>query len=213
MIGWLSGNFVEVSEGFLLLDAQGVGYELEVTAGVLGNLPARGEPLALYAHLVVREDAQLLYGFESKGQRDLFRTLIRVNGVGPKLGLGLLSAISVNALAQAVNRQETAPLTAISGVGKKTAERLLVELKGKMDAGLESVQLPHEQAHSAADAEVAVDALQNLGYKPAEAAALIAAAQRELEAAPATADGAASGGPETLVRLALRSYGRANAGS
>lgn len=211
MIGWLSGNFVEVSEGFLLLDAHGVGYELEVTTGVLERLPGSGEPLSLYTHMVVREDAQLLFGFDSKSQRDLFRTLIRVNGVGPKMALGLLSAISVNALAQTVNRQETGPLTAISGVGKKTAERLLVELKGKIDVGLEAVQLPNPSSSTAADVEVAIDALQNLGYKPAEAASLIALAQRELTHADGAAT-AAEQGPEALVRLALRSYGRASAG-
>ena len=210
MIGWLSGNFVEVSEGFLLLDAHGVGYELEVTSGVLGNLPERGGALSLYTHLVVREDAQLLYGFESKSQRDLFRVLIRVNSVGPKLALNLLSAVTINELARAVNQQETRPLTAVTGVGKKTAERLLVELKGKVDVGLEAVILPHEQSQLGSDADVAIDALLNLGYKPAEASALIASAVREQGAATG---GPTTAGPEQLVRLALRSYARASAGS
>ncbi|MGI9326866.1 MAG: Holliday junction branch migration protein RuvA [Pseudomonadales bacterium] len=208
MIGWLSGNFVEVNEGTLLLDVGGVGYELEVTSGVLGTLlhsgqPKKGLPLALFTHLIVREDAQLLYGFDSKAQRDLFRVLIRVNGVGPKLALSLLSALSINELAHAVNRQETAPLTRISGVGKKTAERLLVELKDKVDVGLEAVILPHQAAEVSTDADSAIDALLSLGYKPAEAAGLVSAVTRDHPEQTLPA--------EELVRLALRSYARQNA--
>lgn len=206
MIAWLSGNFVEVNEGFLLLDVGGVGYELEVTSTVLGSLPDKGQPLSLFVHLVVREDAQLLYGFASKAQRDLFRVLIRVNGVGPKLALSLLSALTINELAQAVNRQETGPLTRISGVGKKTAQRLLVELKDKVDAGLEAVILPHGAGASSTSSEAAIDALQSLGYKPAEASGLVAAAIRD----HGDEDAAQTLSAEELVRLALRSYARAN---
>jgi Holliday junction DNA helicase RuvA len=204
MIGRLSGKFIEATDTHVLLDVGGVGYELDVTTGVLGLLPAGGEPLSLYTHLVVREDAQLLYGFDGRHQRDLFRSLIRVNGVGPKLALALLSALSASELAHAVNRQELGALTRISGVGKKTAERLLVELKGKVDLGLEVVvpetgaMVPADRTTDA-DRTAAFDALKALGYRPAEAERMLKDAALEAPAANTA----------TLVRLALRSVARA----
>ncbi|MEM1231948.1 MAG: Holliday junction branch migration protein RuvA, partial [Pseudomonadota bacterium] len=207
MIGRLSGKFIEATDTQVLLDVGGVGYELDVTTGVLGLLPASGAPLSLYTHLVVREDAQLLYGFDSRHQRDLFRSLIRVNGVGPKLALALLSALTAAELAQAVNRGDVSALTRISGVGKKTAERLLVELKGKVDAGLESVSAAAavsgiSVAPLGPDAARAgaLDALKALGYRPAEAERMVQ------EAALVAAEESPKGVPDTamLVRLALR---------
>lgn len=202
MIGRLSGKFIEATDTHVLLDVGGVGYELDVTTGVLGLLPAGGAPLSLYTHLIVREDAQLLYGFDSRHQRDLFRNLIRVNGVGPKLALALLSALTASELAHAVNRQELGVLTRISGVGKKTAERLLVELKGKVDLGLEVV-VPETGAAAEqtpdADRAAAFEALKTLGYRPAEAERMLKEAALEAPAATTA----------TLVRLALRGVARA----
>src|SRR5690606_27720965 len=134
MIGRLRGTLAEKQPPFLLLDVNGVGYELEVPMTTLYRLPPVGEALTLHTHLVVREDAQLLYGFAEKRERELFRELIRLNGVGPKLALALMSGLEVDELVRCVQAQDTAALTKIPGVGKKTAERLLVELKDRFKA-------------------------------------------------------------------------------
>jgi len=178
VIGYLRGTLLEKQPPHVLLDVNGVGYELEVPMTTLFQLPAVGEPLVLHTHLVVREDAQLLYGFFAKRDRALFRELIRLNGVGPKLALALMSGMSVDELIQCVNAEDTSRLMKVPGVGKKTAERLLVELKDRFknwdstplagQTGIEPTQNSTvTQAHSAE--HDAVSALVSLGFKPAEA--------------------------------------------
>ncbi len=131
MIGHLTGRLVEKHPPEILLDVQGVGYELLLPMTSFYQLPDIGQQTALFTHLVVREDAHLLFGFSQKTDRTLFRELIKTNGVGPKLALAILSAMSVEEFAYAIEREELSKLVKIPGVGKKTAERLLVELKGK----------------------------------------------------------------------------------
>jgi Holliday junction DNA helicase RuvA len=136
MIGRLVGILVDKNPLQLLVDCNGVGYEISVPMSTFYNLPAAGEKITLLTHFVVREDAQLLYGFGSTEERELFRQLIKISGVGARTALSLLSGMSVADLSQAVTLQEPARLTRIPGVGKKTAERLLLELKGKLGADL-----------------------------------------------------------------------------
>jgi Holliday junction DNA helicase RuvA len=189
MIGRIQGQLVEVSENIILIDVSGVCYEVEVTATALGRLPPRGSPLTLYTHFVVREDAQLLYGFASRDERDLFRGLIRINGVGPKLALNLISSVTLGVLAEAVANGDATPLTRVPGVGRKTAERLLVELKDRLD-GLVVPEVPERQVGGATvEAERALVAL---GYKPQDAARAIAGVR------------GAGTSTEELVRAALR---------
>ena len=131
MIGHLTGILMEKQPPEILLDVQGVGYELLLPMTSFYNLPEVGKQTSLFTHLVVREDAHLLFGFSQKTDRTLFRELIKTNGVGPKLALAILSAMSVDEFAYAIEREELSRLVKIPGIGKKTAERLLVELKGK----------------------------------------------------------------------------------
>lgn len=164
MIGRLSGTLLEKRPPLVLIDVQGVGYEVDVPMSSFYNLPALGERVILLTHFVVREDAQLLYGFLTAKERDAFRVLIRITGVGPKMALSLLSGLSVDELAQAVALQETGRLTRVPGIGKKTAERLLLELKGKIaDA------LPVVASSPAGVAHDALNALLALGYSDKEA--------------------------------------------
>ncbi|KAA0986090.1 Holliday junction branch migration protein RuvA [Pseudomonas sp. ANT_J28] len=182
MIGRLRGTLAEKQPPHLILDVNGLGYELEVPMTTLYRLPLVGEPLTLHTHLVVREDAQLLYGFFGKRERDFFRELIRLNGVGPKLALALMSSLEVDELVRCVQSQDTSALTKVPGVGKKTAERLLVELKDRFKAW-ETVPamftlVPNQpggpDAAPVATAENdAVSALISLGYKPQEASKAI----------------------------------------
>ena len=165
-----------------ILDVNGLGYELEVPMTTLYRLPSVGEPLTLHTHLVVREDAQLLYGFIGKRERDFFRELIRLNGVGPKLALALMSSLEVDELVRCVQAQDTSALTKVPGVGKKTAERLLVELKDRFKAW-EQVPSMFALVPNQPDAPVpvasaesdAVSALISLGYKPQEASKAVSA--------------------------------------
>ncbi|MDC8786835.1 Holliday junction branch migration protein RuvA [Roseateles koreensis] len=136
MIGRLTGVIAEKSPPQLLIDVQGVGYEVDVPMSTFYNLPGLGEKVTLLTHFVVREDAQILFGFLSGEERSTFRQLIKISGVGPKMALSLLSGLSVAELAQAVSQQEVARLVKVPGIGKKTAERLLLELKGKLGADL-----------------------------------------------------------------------------
>lgn len=171
MIGRLTGTLLEKHPPQVLVDVHGVGYEVDVPMSTFYNLPAVGERLSLYTHFSVREDAQQLYGFLTTKEREVFRLLIRITGVGPKLALAVLSGLSVDELAQAVTLQETGRLTRIPGVGKKTAERLLLELKGKLaDA------LPTGPAAAASPAGIQADALHALlalGYSDREAAPVV----------------------------------------
>lgn len=175
MIGRLRGTLAEKQPPHLIVDVGGIGYELEVPMTTLYRLPAVGEPLTLHTHLVVREDAHLLYGFSCKRERELFRELIRLNGVGPKLALALMSALEVDELVRCVQAEDTSALTKVPGVGKKTAERLLVELKDRFkvwEAMPSIAPLVVEPARAAAVSSAqsdAVSALVALGFKPAEA--------------------------------------------
>ncbi len=165
MIGRLSGILLEKNPPQLLVDCSGVGYEVDVPMSTFYNLPALGEKVALFTHLVVREDAQLLYGFGTQEERAAFRQLIRISGVGARIALSLLSGLSVADLSQAVTRQEAGRLTKIPGIGKKTAERLLLELKGKLGADLGAGGVA---IHSDASADI-MNALLALGYSDKEA--------------------------------------------
>ncbi len=172
MIGRLSGRLAAKSPPQVLLDVNGVGYELDVPMSTFYNLPALGEPAQLLTHLVVREDAQLLYGFLTEAERATFRELVKISGVGPRTALAILSGLSVAELGAAVSRQDGARLVKVPGIGKKTAERLLLELKGKLGADL---PLP-AGATALSDAQADItQALQALGYNEREAQAAIKA--------------------------------------
>ena len=185
MIGRLRGTLAEKQPPHLLLDVGGVGYEVEVPMTTLYRLPAQGEIVTLHTHLVVREDAHLLYGFGEKRDRELFRELIRLNGVGPKLALALMSSLEVDELVRCVQAQDTAALVKVPGVGKKTAERLLVELKDRFKAwenlpSIAPLVMPSQALPAVASAEAdAVSALVALGFKPQEASRAVAAVEGE----------------------------------
>jgi Holliday junction DNA helicase RuvA len=166
MIGRLSGTLLEKNPPQILLDVQGVGYEVDVPMSTFYNLPALGEKVVLHTHFVVREDAQLLYGFATLDERVAFRQLLKISGVGPKLALSVLSGLSMAELAQAVATKESGRLTRIPGVGKKTAERLLLELQGKFVAAVAGGAAAGITA--SADNDVA-NALVALGYSEKEA--------------------------------------------
>jgi Holliday junction DNA helicase RuvA len=170
MIGRLTGVIAEKAPPQVLIDVNGVGYEVDVPMSTFYNLPGLGERTTLLTHFVVREDAQVLFGFGTAQEREAFRQLIRISGVGPRTALAILSGLSVGELAQAVSLQEAGRLTRIPGIGKKTAERLMLELKGKLGADL---ALPASVA-SEAQADV-LQALVALGYSDKEAAAALKA--------------------------------------
>jgi Holliday junction DNA helicase RuvA len=181
MIGRLRGVILKKTPPELLLDVNGVGYEVQSPMSTFYVLPDVGQEITIHTHFVVREDAQLLFGFMAESERSLFRTLIKVNGVGPKLALTILSGIEAEQFVYCVQNNDSAALIKLPGVGKKTAERLLVEMRDKFDdwavvanaqlpAGATPLQSPHKLS---ADAESALIAL---GYKPAEAAKAISAA-------------------------------------
>ncbi len=170
MIGRLHGTLLDKSPPQILLDVGGVGYELDVPMSTFYDLPAVGHSVTLLVHMVVREDAQLLYGFATGAERSAFRELLRISGIGPRIALALLSGLSVNELAQAVTQQDAARLTRVPGIGKKTAERLLLELKGKLGADLGAAAA----APGAGNADV-LQALIALGYSEREASAAVKA--------------------------------------
>ena len=154
----------------ILVDAHGVGYEISVPMSTLYDLPPAGQPVTLVTHLVVREDAQLLYGFLTEGERTAFRALIKVSGIGPRMALAVLSGLSVDDLSRAVAEQETGRLTRVPGVGRKTAERLLLELKGKLAPVAEAAQGGGVLFSSSDDI---LRALVALGYSEKESAAAV----------------------------------------
>ncbi|MBL8278534.1 MAG: Holliday junction branch migration protein RuvA [Pelomonas sp.] len=170
MIGRLTGVIAEKSPPQVVIDVAGVGYEVDVPMSTFFNLGALGDRAVLLTHLVVREDAHQLFGFLTHEERATFRMLIKISGIGPKMALGLLSGLSVAELAQAVSRQEAGRLTKVPGIGKKTAERLLLELKGKLGADL---ALPATVANDA-QADI-LQALVALGYSEKDAAAALKA--------------------------------------
>ncbi|MBI5918324.1 MAG: Holliday junction branch migration protein RuvA [Nitrosomonadales bacterium] len=165
MIGRLTGNLLEKNPPQILLDVQGVGYEVEVPMSTFYNLPALGERVMLHTQLIVREDAHLLYGFGTDDERVAFRQLLKISGVGPKLALSVLSGLSLVDLADAVARKETGRLVKIPGVGKKTAERLILELQGKFATAPVAAG---KASHTAASSDI-TNALQALGYTEREA--------------------------------------------
>ena len=168
MIGRISGILLEKNPPQVLVDANGVGYEIDVPMSTFYGLPKTGDKVALFTHLVVREDAQLLYGFGTVAERVTFRTLLKVSGVGPKVALAVLSGMSVNDLAEAVAMQESGRLTRVPGIGKKTAERLLLELKDKLKVDVRIAVGVGEVAKTSAAADV-LNALIGLGYSEREA--------------------------------------------
>jgi Holliday junction DNA helicase RuvA len=170
MIGRITGLLAEKNPPELLVDCQGVGYELLVPMSTFYNLPPLGDKVSLLTHFVVREDAQILYGFGSSAERAAFRQLIKIAGVGPRTALSVLSGMSVDELSRAISSQEAGRLTKVPGIGKKTAERLLLELKGKLGADLGLPVTLASDAH--ADIE---QALVALGYSDKDAAAALKA--------------------------------------
>jgi Holliday junction DNA helicase RuvA len=165
MIGRLSGVLLEKNPPQLLVDVQGVGYEVDVPMSTFYNLPGTGERVVLYTHLTVREDAHLLFGFGNAEERSVFRQLIKISGIGARTALSILSGMSIPDLAQAVTRQEAGRLVKVPGIGKKTAERLLLELKGKLGADIGA-----GGAHPVADSQTDIlNALLALGYSDKEA--------------------------------------------
>jgi len=182
MIGRLSGTLVEKNPPQILLDVRGIAYEVDVPMSTFYNLPAVGESVSLFTHLVVREDAHLLFGFASESERRAFRQLIRISGIGARTALSVLSGLSVAELAQAVTLQESGRLTRIPGIGKKTAERLLLELKDKLGADVTAAVGVHRPAPVAADV---LNALVSLGYSDKEATHAV----KELPEGIAVADG------------------------
>jgi Holliday junction DNA helicase RuvA len=166
MIGRLTGILLEKNPPQILLDVQGVAYELDVPMSTFYNLPVLHEKVVLHTHLIVREDAHLLFGFGSLDERAAFRQLLKISGVGPKLALSVLSGLSLNELALAVANKEASRLTRIPGVGKKTAERLLLELQGKFTA---PGTMTARDTTAASPASDIVNALLALGYNEKEA--------------------------------------------
>lgn len=197
MIGRLRGIILEKQAPDLVLDVQGVGYEVAAPMSTFFNLPAIDEEVTLFTHLIVREDAQLLYGFATIRERLLFRSLLKVNGVGAKLALTILSGSDVDDFARSVQEGDAASLTRLPGVGKKTAERLIVEMRDRLKEvsgamGLKPVE--SKAAKLAGAKDEAAEALVSLGYKPAEAEKMI----RSLDSEGLTT--------EDLIKLALQRH-------
>ncbi len=173
MIGQLTGTLVEAQAPEVLVAVGGVGYELLVPMTTYDRLPAVGESTTLWTHLVIRDDAHSLYGFAERSDRQLFRTLIRVNGVGPKVALSILSAIPARDFIRYIDQEAVSQLTRVPGVGKKMAERLVLELQGKLVTTVSQAELPGGAAGApASDVDTvladAESALATLGYKPAQ---------------------------------------------
>ncbi|MBV1731033.1 MAG: Holliday junction branch migration protein RuvA [Hydrogenophaga sp.] len=172
MIGKLTGTLLEKNPPQILIDCHGVGYEVDVPMSTFYNLPALGEKVSLLTHFVVREDAQILYGFGNAAEREAFRQLIKISGVGPRTALSVLSGMSVADLAQAVSAQDSGRIIKVPGIGKKTAERLLLELKGKLGADLALPGVGPVQSDVQGDIQ---QALMALGYSEKDAAAALKA--------------------------------------
>ncbi|HZY18846.1 MAG TPA: Holliday junction branch migration protein RuvA [Ramlibacter sp.] len=192
MIGRLNGTLADKNPPQVLVDCHGVGYEVDVPMSTFYNLPGLGEAVTLLTHFVVREDAQILFGFGTPGEREAFRQLIRISGVGPRTALSVLSGMSVGDIAQAVTAQDASRLVKVPGIGKKTAERLLLELKGKIGA---DIGVAHG-ASAATDAQADIlQALVALGYSDKEA-------QMALKALPQDV------GVSEGIKLALKALAR-----
>ena len=197
MIGRLSGVLIEKQAPDLLIDVNGVGYEVQAPLSSFLDIGAVGNKITLLTHLIVREDAQLLYGFSDKMQRTMFRTLIKVSGVGPKLALGILSSMDADTFARCIQNHEVTALTKLPGVGKKTAERLIVEMQDRLKewqtqaplwAAVEQTASANRN-HLLSEAEAA---LISLGYKPQEAAKMLSKMPEEIDSS------------EEMIRRALK---------
>ncbi|MDR0934246.1 MAG: Holliday junction branch migration protein RuvA [Burkholderiaceae bacterium] len=192
MIGRIHGILLQKTPPTILVDCHGVGYEIDVPMGTFYNLPSIGEQVTLFTHLSVREDAHLLYGFGSLDEHALFRQLIRISGIGARTALSLLSGMSAAEIIQAVTLQDTARFSRIPGIGKKTAERLLLELKGKLGADLGISQSEAPGGDNLADI---LNALLALGYSSKEANAAL----KQIPADSAVSDG---------IKLALKALSK-----
>jgi Holliday junction DNA helicase RuvA len=203
MIGRLRGILLWKHAPYVLLDVQGVGYELDVPYTTFFKLPAVGQEAVLHTHLIVREDAHILYGFATESERSLFRDLIKVNGIGAKLAAAILSGIAVDDFVRCVRDNDVARLVKLPGVGKKTAERLVMEMRDRLD--VKGAALPPPNTETAAPAvesnalNDAVSALVALGYKPADASRMVLKVH---------SDGLAC---EEIIRLALQTGSKAGA--
>ena len=191
MIGRLTGTLLEKNPPQVIVDAHGLGYEVDVPMSTFYNLPAIGEKVTLLTHFVVREDGHFLYGFASQSERFAFRQLVKISGIGARMALAVLSGLSVSDLAQAIARQEAGRLVKVPGIGKKTAERLLLELKGKLTEVVPSAAFAVEDNQNDI-----LNALLALGYNDREAAA----AMKPLPAGLSTSDG---------IRQALKQLSKA----
>lgn len=195
MIGSLRGRILRRQPPSLLIDVQGVGYEVEAPMSTFYDLPETGTEVMLYTHLVVREDAHVLFGFGTETERRLFRALIRVNGVGPRLAVTILSGISVENFVHCVRAGDTVTLTRLPGIGKKTAERLVVEMRDRLD----DAAIAGVSANITGNArDDALAALVSLGYKPQEASRMLQAIKDS------------DLGSEDLIRRALQNAARAS---
>lgn len=204
MIGRLRGKLIEKQPPHLLVDVNGVGYEVQAPMTTFYRLPELGAEVVLHTHFAVSENAQQLYGFAEKRDRQLFRTLIKVNGVGPKMAVAILSGMEADTIARCVMEDNSAALVKVPGVGKKTAERLIIELRDKLQdwevdalplGELEAVTIAAEQAAANDILAEAESALIALGYKPAEATKVVASVAKNADVTRS----------EELIRLALRS--------
>ncbi|MDG2277512.1 MAG: Holliday junction branch migration protein RuvA [Pseudomonadales bacterium] len=205
MIGRLQGKLFDISGSAILIDVNGTGYEVEVAASVIELGLTIGQSLTVHTHFVVREDAQLLFGFATKTERDLFRGFIKINGVGPKMGLALISSLDAQALVVAVRNEDVSMLTRVPGVGKKTAERLMVELKNRLgeltEAAGVTLQVSDVLPNHEGPIREAEEALIALGYRPLEASRTIAGVLARSEGDLSL---------EEIVRHALRSIAAQN---
>jgi len=197
MIGSLRGTLTEKAAPALMLEVMGVGYEIEAPMSTFYQLPKLGDEVTLHTHLAVREDAHTLYGFASKTERLMFRTLIKINGVGAKLALTILSGVSVSEFSQIIESRDSSALVRLPGIGKKTAERLLVELSGRLPelpVGNPTAGATHPVMAASSPKEDAISALIALGYKAQDARQRV----RSVSDANATSS-------EDFIRLALKS--------
>ena len=194
MIAWLKGELLEKQPPSILLNVNGVGYELEAPMSTFYELPEVGQTATLYVHMVVREDAQLLFAFASKQQRELFRSLVKVNGVGPKVALAILSTLSPQELLTCMINEDVSQLCKVPGIGKKTAQRLVVEMKDRLEKEFADVEFDNSagSGSSNADRNDAIAALVSLGYKNTDAAKVVKGLPNDLSS-------------EELIRQALRS--------
>ncbi len=200
MIGRLSGILIQKQPPLLMIDVHGVGYEVQAPMSTFYNLPELDKSVVLLTHMVVREDAQLLYGFYCESERRLFKSLIKVNGVGPKLALTILSGISADEFVQVVKNNDESGLIRLPGIGKKTAQRLIVEMKDRLDdwqgedeAGLDKTTTASDNLISGQDIiKEATSALIALGYKPVEASKMISKLDKQNQSS------------ESLIKQALK---------